>query len=66
MNPVVEVEVAKGDGIEKLRARAKALPDGPERDRLYDYMTEVWPAFADYQKKTERTIPIVVLEPVSS
>ena len=61
-NPVVEVEVAKDDGIEKFPARAKVLPEGPERDRLYDYMIEVWPAFAEYQTKTDRTIPIVVLE----
>ena len=62
-NPVVEVEVAKDDGIEKFPARAKVLPEGPERDRLYDYMIEVWPAFAQYQTKTDRTIPIVILEP---
>lgn len=66
VNPVVEVEVANYDRIEKLTAQATALSDGPERDRLYAYMTEVWPAFADYQRKTERTIPIVVLEPISS
>ena len=63
VNPVVEVEVAKNDGIEKFSARARVLPDGPERDRLYDYMIEVWPAFAEYQTKTDRTIPIVILEP---
>lgn len=63
VNPIVEVEVAKDDGIEKFSARAKVLPEGPERDRLYDYMIEVWPAFAEYQTKTERTIPIVILEP---
>jgi len=63
LNPVVDVEVAKDDGIERFPAQAKVLPEGPERDRLYDYMTEVWPAFADYQTKTDRTIPIVILEP---
>lgn len=63
VKPVVEIEVAKDDGIEKFHARAKVLPNGPERDRLYEYMTEAWPAFADYQTKTDRTIPIVILEP---
>jgi deazaflavin-dependent oxidoreductase (nitroreductase family) len=63
VNPVVEVEVAKNDGIEKFSARAKVLAEGPERDRLYDYMIGVWPAFGEYQTKTDRTIPIVVLEP---
>ena len=62
-NPLVEVEVAGPSGIEHLQARARAVPSGPERDRLFAYMTEVWPAFADYAKKTPRTIPIVVLEP---
>ncbi len=63
VNPVVEVEVAENDGIEKFSARAKVLPEGPEHDRLYAYMIEVWPAFAEYQTKTDRTIPIVILEP---
>jgi len=62
VNPVVEIEVAGSDGLERFQARATPLPDGPERDRLYAYMTEVWPAFADYAAKTERTIPVVVLE----
>jgi len=28
-------------------------------------MTEVWPSFADYQAKTSRVIPVVVLTPIS-
>ena len=35
--------------------------DGEERARLWSMMTEVWPAYDDYQAKTERQIPIVVL-----
>jgi deazaflavin-dependent oxidoreductase (nitroreductase family) len=62
-NPEVEVEVAAGDGIEKFKAEARAVPDGDERDSLYTYMVEVWPAFADYEKKTDRKIPIVVIKP---
>jgi hypothetical protein len=27
-------------------------------------MIEIWPAFADYQLRTDRTIPVVVLEPL--
>ena len=64
VNPMLEVEVAADDGTEKVKARAKALRSGPERDRLFEYMMGVWPAFADYQKRTERLIPVVVLEPV--
>ena len=63
-NPEVEIEVANGDGTEKFKARAKPLMNGPERDRLFEYMTGVWPDYAEYQKRTERTIPVVILEPV--
>jgi hypothetical protein len=38
---------------------------GPEHDRLYEHLTEVWPSFRDYQQRTERTIPVVVLERVA-
>jgi deazaflavin-dependent oxidoreductase (nitroreductase family) len=65
VNPDVEVEVPAEDGIAHLKATARSVPDGEERDRLYAYMAEVWPAFADYEAKTDRKIPIVVLEPRS-
>jgi len=61
-NPAVDVEVAGADGTEHFTARARVAADGGERDRLYAYMTEVWPGFADYALKTARTIPVVVLE----
>jgi deazaflavin-dependent oxidoreductase (nitroreductase family) len=35
--------------------------EGEERDRLWAMMTEVWPAYDDYQAKTDRQIPVVVL-----
>jgi deazaflavin-dependent oxidoreductase (nitroreductase family) len=62
VNPLVEAEVACPDGTERFQARARVLPSGPERDRLFAYMTEVWPAFSDYAKRTERVIPVVILE----
>jgi hypothetical protein len=34
---------------------------GDERERLWALMVEVWPAYDDYQTKTDREIPIVVL-----
>jgi deazaflavin-dependent oxidoreductase (nitroreductase family) len=34
---------------------------GDERNRLWGTMTEAWPAYDDYQGKTEREIPVVVL-----
>jgi len=36
--------------------------EGEERDRLWDAMTEVWPDYDDYATKTDREIPVVVLE----
>jgi deazaflavin-dependent oxidoreductase (nitroreductase family) len=62
VNPVVAVEVAGPEGTERFPARARVAAEGPERDRLFAYMTEVWPPFADYAARTPRTIPVIVLE----
>jgi deazaflavin-dependent oxidoreductase (nitroreductase family) len=59
-NPEVEVQV----GTRKMTARARTVT-GPERARLWEKALEFWPPYADYQKKTEREIPVVVLEPVT-
>ena len=40
---------------------AMSVAEGDERARLWSAMTEVWPAYDDYQAKTEREIPVVVL-----
>jgi deazaflavin-dependent oxidoreductase (nitroreductase family) len=56
VNPDVEVEV----GTEQFSARAEAV-EGPERDRLYAEQATLYPGFADYEKKTERIIPVVAL-----
>jgi len=37
--------------------------EGEERSRLWSLMTEVWPAYDEYQAKTDREIPVVVLSP---
>jgi len=55
--PQVEVQV-----IDK-RFRAKARTStGTERARLWEKMATIYPPYNDYQKKTEREIPVVVLE----
>ncbi|HXH23165.1 MAG TPA: nitroreductase family deazaflavin-dependent oxidoreductase [Dehalococcoidia bacterium] len=55
--PEVMVQV----GAEKFRARARtATPD--EKPALWRLMTSIWPAYDDYQKRTEREIPVVLLE----
>ncbi|MBB5953692.1 deazaflavin-dependent oxidoreductase (nitroreductase family) [Saccharothrix tamanrassetensis] len=57
-NPKVTVEV----GTEKFEATATVVQDRAERDRLYAGMVAHAPGFADYEKKTDRVIPVVVLE----
>ena len=59
-NPIVTVELGK----EKFRARAAAVTEGPERDRLYALMVARNPGFAEYEKKAKRKIPAILLERV--
>ena len=61
-NPEVEVEVPDAAGTKTFKAHARVVDSGQERDRLYKEMTEIWPPFADYQTRTDRVIPIVVLK----
>jgi deazaflavin-dependent oxidoreductase (nitroreductase family) len=42
-----------------------SVAEGEERERLWKYLAEVWPAYDDYQGKTDRQIPVVVLTPRS-
>lgn len=58
-NPEAELQV-KGDRF-KVHAR-DATPE--EKPELWKQMTSQWPAYDDYQKKTDREIPVVVLERV--
>jgi deazaflavin-dependent oxidoreductase (nitroreductase family) len=39
-----------------------SVASGEERARLWSAMTEVWPDYDDYQQKTDREIPVVILE----
>jgi deazaflavin-dependent oxidoreductase (nitroreductase family) len=61
-NPEVEVEVPTDTGTEKFKARARVVDDRTEHDRLYEEMTKIWPSFADYQKRTDRLIPVIRLQ----
>ena len=61
-DPEVDVEVAKDGGTEKFKARARVVESRAERDRLYEDMTKIWPSFKDYQTRTQRVIPVVILE----
>jgi deazaflavin-dependent nitroreductase family protein len=56
-HPDVTVEL----GPERFPARAHVANE-PERRRLFDQHAAKMPAFAEYEKKTTRKIPVVVLE----
>lgn len=54
--PEVEVQV----GTDRFRALATtASPE--EKQRLWEIMASIWPAYNEYQEKTDREIPVVVL-----
>ena len=55
-NPLIKVETS----TEQFQARA-AVAAEPERTRLYNKMVEMMPGFAEYQLKTTRVIPVIVL-----
>ena len=59
-NPELSVEV----GSETKAVRAH-VAEGDERHRLWEAHKSQWPGFADYETKTQRQIPVVILEPVS-
>ena len=53
--------VATGErGSERFQVRA-AVTAGEERQRLFDRQAEKMPIFAEYQQKTTRQIPVLVL-----
>jgi deazaflavin-dependent oxidoreductase (nitroreductase family) len=58
-NPDVTVEV----GTNTFPARAR-IPDKEERDRIWNRMKEIAPGFAEYEQKTTRQIPVIILERV--
>ncbi|MFB4315752.1 nitroreductase/quinone reductase family protein [Actinomadura sp. 21ATH] len=59
-HPRVTVEIGAGGGVESYDAVALAV-HGEERDRLYAEQSALVPAYAEYQRMTARTIPVVSL-----
>jgi deazaflavin-dependent oxidoreductase (nitroreductase family) len=59
-NPEATVEI----GDQEVRVRAREA-DSEEKARLWQKMVEMYPTYDDYQKKTEREIPLLVLHPAS-
>ncbi len=57
-SPVTEIEI----GSETRRVRAEvARPE--EKEQLWPRLDEMYPSYADYQTKTDREIPVVILRP---
>lgn len=56
-NPATEVEV--GTGTIRVRAR---VASGAERDRIWTRQKQDYPQFEEYESKTSRVIPVIVLE----
>jgi deazaflavin-dependent oxidoreductase (nitroreductase family) len=59
-HPTVTLEV----GDETFQAQA-TVAEPKERENLYARHAERYPGFLDYQKKTDRVIPVVVLERIA-
>ncbi len=56
-NPEIEVQVV----ADKFKAKARTAT-ADEKQSLWPKMAAIWPAYDDYQSKTDRDIPVVVLE----
>ena len=56
-NPDTKIEI----GTETYPVKAR-IPEGAERDQIWERQKELMPGFAEYEQKTTRTIPVVILE----
>jgi deazaflavin-dependent oxidoreductase (nitroreductase family) len=61
LNLVEHPEVGVQVKADKFRARTRTA-EGEERERLWRMMNEIWPHYDEYQTRTDRQIPVVVLE----
>lgn len=59
-NPRVRAEI--GTSVLDLTAR---VAEGEERERIWSAQKQDYPGFADYERKTTRQIPVVMLEPAA-
>src|SRR5690349_19437010 len=58
-NPHVELQ----DGTVRKEYDAREVPEGAERDEWWARAVAAYPPYAEYQRKTERLIPVFLLEP---
>ena len=57
-HPLVDLQ----DGPDLATYAVRELPEGPERDEWWARAVETWPTYGEYQKKTDRLIPLFLLE----
>lgn len=62
LNLVAHPEVELQVGPDQLSARARTAT-AAEKARLWPVMTAIFPTYDAYEKKTQRDIPLVILEP---
>ena len=60
-DPRVEIR----DKTDVYSMQVREVTDSAERERLWALAVAVYPPYADYQKKTDRQIPILLAEPVA-
>src|ERR1700737_3287137 len=60
-NPVARVEVGAKNGTETFEVRAHEA-EGEERERMYAERVAIAPGFGEYERKTSRKIPVMILE----
>lgn len=56
-NPAVKVQVA----ADKFSATAITITD-ERRQAMWNALAEIWPPYIEYQEKTDRQIPVVLLQ----
>ncbi|MCD2186344.1 nitroreductase family deazaflavin-dependent oxidoreductase [Actinomycetospora soli] len=59
--PDASIEVGDGGRIDTVPVRARELP-ADERDPIWETQKQRYPGFADYEARTSRTIPVLLLE----
>jgi F420H(2)-dependent quinone reductase len=62
LNLTADPHVSLQDGTELKDYTARTV-EGDERTEWWEKATAAWPKYDDYQKNTDRVIPVVVLDP---
>lgn len=57
-NPNAEIQIKNE---KRMMVARQASPE--EKNRLWPLLTKMYPTYDNYQKKTERQIPVIILQP---